>query len=220
VAQMGADTVRTYLMFLGPWYGGGPWSSQGIQGPYRFLNTVWDLVVGSLEQPPPDRGDPAADAELRRLMHRTTKTVTERYEGFQYNTMLAELHTYRNGLQPLRGKASAALWREALERLVLLLAPAAPHLSEELWHRLGHAESVHLQRWPTWDEALTAAETVNLVIQVNGKVRDQIEVAPGLTEADVRPLVLERPKVRALLDGREVRRLIYVPDKLVNVVIG
>jgi len=219
VQTLGADTVRTYLMFLGPWYGGGPWSSQGIQGPHRFLNTVWDLVVGAIEQPPPERGDAATDAELTRLAHRTTKIVTERYEGFQYNTMLAELQSYRNRLRQLPGQPSAAVWRDALERLVLLLAPAAPHLSEELWHRLGHDQSVHLQRWPTWDEALTAEETVNLVIQINGKVRDQIEVAPGLSEADVRSLVLERPKVRAALNGHEVRRWIYVPNKLVNLVI-
>jgi leucyl-tRNA synthetase len=219
VAQMGADTVRAYLMFLGPWSGGGPWNSQGIQGPYRFLNTVWELVTGALEQPPPARGDAAADAELARLAHKSTKIVTERYEGFQYNTMLAELHTYRNGLQRLRGRVSARVWRDALERLVLMLAPAAPHLAEELWHRLGHETSVHLQSWPTWDEALTVEEQVVLVIQINGKVRDQIEVAPGLSEADVRPLVLGQPKVQALLNGHEVVRLIYVPNKLVNLVI-
>jgi leucyl-tRNA synthetase len=219
VAQMGADTVRTYLMFLGPWYGGGPWNSQGIQGPYRFLNSVWDLVVGSLEQPPSGRGDKAADDELARLTHKSTKIVTERYDGFQYNTMLAELHTYRNGLQRLRGSVSAAAWRDALERLVLMVAPAAPHLAEELWHRLGHDASVHVQPWPTWDEALTATERVVLVIQINGKVRDQIEVALGLSEADVRPLVLAQPKVQALLNGHEIVRLIYVPNKLVNLVV-
>jgi leucyl-tRNA synthetase len=219
VAQMGADTVRTYLMFLGPWSGGGPWNSQGIQGPYRFLNTVWELVLGALEQPPPARGDAAADAELARLAHKSTKIVTERYDGFQYNTMLAELHTYRNGLQRLRGRVSARVWRDALERLVLMVAPAAPHLAEELWHRLGHEASVHLQSWPTWDEALTVEDRVVLVIQINGKVRDQIEVAPGLSEADVRPLVLAQPKIQALLNGHEVVRLIYVPNKLVNLVI-
>ena len=145
--------------------------------------------------------------------------MTERQEAFQYNTMLAELHSYRNGLQRLRGRVSAGAWRDALERLVLMLAPAAPHLAEELWHRLGHDESVHRQPWPTWDEALTVEERINLVIQVNGKVRDQIEVAPGLSEQEVRPLVLERPKLRALLDGGEVRRLIYAPDRLVNLVV-
>jgi leucyl-tRNA synthetase len=133
--------------------------------------------------------------------------------------MLAELQSYRNRLRELQGKPSAAAWRDALERLVLLLAPTAPHLSEELWHRLGDEQSVHLQRWPTWDEVLTVEETVNLVIQINGKVRDQIEVTPGLSETDVRPLVLERPKVQAALNGGEVRRLIYVPDKLVNLVV-
>jgi leucyl-tRNA synthetase len=218
VEKMGADTVRTYLMFLGPWYGGGPWSSQNIQGPFRFLNSVWDLVLGTLEKPPPQRGDPAADADLARLAHRSTQRVTERYDGFQYNTMLAELHTYRNGLQALRGKASAASWRDALERLVLMLAPAAPHIAEELWHRLGHQTSVHLAAWPTYDPALTVEDMVTLVVQVNGKVRDQVDVARGLDEAAVKPLVLERPKVQAALNGAEIRKLIHVPDKLVNLV--
>jgi leucyl-tRNA synthetase len=220
VERYGADTVRAYLMFLGPWYGGGPWNTQGIQGPFRFLSSVWELVLDTLDRAPSGNGSTAdADTELLRLMHKTTKLVNERYDGFQYNTMLAALMEYRNGLQQLRGKVSPARWREALERLVLLIAPATPHLAEELWHRLGHDTSVHLQAWPAWDEALTADERVSLVIQVNGKVRDQIEVAPGLSEADVRPLVLERPKVRALLDGGEVRRLIYVPNRLVNLVV-
>ncbi len=220
VQQLGADTVRTYLMLLGPWSAGGAWSSKGIQGPWRFLNSVWDLVVETLEQPPPPTGEPEADTELLRQMHKTTKVVTERLEAFQFNTMLAELHSYRNTLQRLRGRVSAPLWREALERLVVLLAPSAPHLAEELWHRLGHEQSVHLQPWPTWDEALTVEERVNIVIQVNGKVRDQIAVRPGLSEQEIRPLVLERPKIRALLNGREVRRLIYVPDRLVNLVVS
>jgi leucyl-tRNA synthetase len=152
-------------------------------------------------------------------MHKTTKTVTERYEGFQYNTTISELMSYRNELQRLRGKGSPALWREAIERLLLMLAPAAPHLTEELWHRLGHDQSIHLQAWPTWDEALTKQDQVTIVIQVNGKVRDQMAVAPGLSEQEVRPLVLERPKVRDQLDGREIVKFIYVPNRLVNLVI-
>jgi leucyl-tRNA synthetase len=218
VRQYGADTVRAYLMFLGPWNAGGPWSPRDIQGPWRFLNSVWQLALD--EPPAPAQPDPRAEDELRRLMHRTTKIVTERYASFQFNTMLAELHTYRNGLQKARGQVSAALWDEAIRRLLLLLAPTAPHLTEELWERRGYGGSVHLQAWPAWDEALTVEERVNLVIQINGKVRDQIEVARGLSEEQVRPLVLERPKVQAAIDGRQVRKLIYVPDRLVNLVIG
>jgi leucyl-tRNA synthetase len=234
VAQVGADTVRVFLMFLGPWYGGGPWNTQGIQGPWRFLTSVWDLAAETADGPHPDplpegegegrtapggEGAGSVDEALRRLMHKTTKTVTERYEGFQYNTTISELMSYRNELQRLRGKGSPALWREAIERLLLMLAPAAPHLTEELWHRLGHDQSIHLQAWPTWDEALTKQDQVTIVIQVNGKVRDQMAVAPGLSEQEVRPLVLERPKVRDQLDGREIVKFIYVPNRLVNLVI-
>jgi len=113
---------------------------------------------------------------------------------------------------------SADAWHAAVERLVVLLAPATPHLAEELWHRLGHVTSVHLEPWPTWDEALTVDRLVTVVIQVNGKVRDQLEVTPGLPEQEVRPLVLERPRIRELLDGKSVRRFVYVPDRLVNLV--
>jgi len=152
-------------------------------------------------------------------MHKTTKLVTERYEAFQYNTVISELMSYRNELQKLRGKVAPALWREAIERLLLQLAPAAPHTTEELWHRLGHKQSIHLQAWPTWDEALTVETEVPLVVQVNGKVRDQFAVRPGLTEDEVRPLVLERPKIREQVDGRQIVKWIYVPNRLVNLVI-
>jgi len=221
VAQYGADTVRVFLMFLGPWYGGGPWNTQGIQGPWRFLNSVWDLAAETAEGPPASTAGATeqADAELRRLMHKTTKLVTERYEAFQYNTTISELMSYRNELQKLRGKVAPALWHEAIERLLLLLAPAAPHLTEELWHRLGHDQSIHLQAWPTWDEALTVETEVPLVVQVNGKVRDQFPVRPGLTEDEARPLVLERPKIREQVNGRQIVKWIYVPNRLVNLVV-
>ncbi len=224
VAQFGADTVRVFLMFLGPWYGGGPWNTQGIQGPWRFLNSVWDLAAETAEGPHPGplpggAGESGADAELRRLMHKTTRTATERYEAFQYNTTISELMSYRNELQKLRGKVAPALWREAIERLLLLLAPAAPHLTEELWHRLGHEQSIHLQAWPTWDEALTVETEVPLVVQVNGKVRDQFAVRPGLSEDEARPLVLERPKIREQVNGRQIVKWIYVPNRLVNLVV-
>jgi leucyl-tRNA synthetase len=223
VAQVGADTVRVFLMFLGPWYGGGPWNTQGIQGPWRFLNSVWDLAADTAEglPTPPNTGGSTeqADAELRRLMHKTTKLVTERYEAFQYNTTISELMSYRNELQKLRGKVTPGLWREAIERLLLMLAPAAPHITEELWHRLGHDQSIHLQPWPTWDEALTVQTQVTVVVQVNGKVRDQLAVPPGLSEQEVRPLVLERPKIRELLNGHQIVKWIYVPNRLVNLVV-
>jgi leucyl-tRNA synthetase len=226
VAQVGADTVRVFLMFLGPWSGGGPWNTQGIQGPWRFLNSVWDLAAETAENGAPSRnggGSPAgaqqADADLQRLMHKTTKLVTERYEAFQYNTTVSELMSYRNELQKLRGKVAPALWREAIERLLLLLAPAAPHMTEELWHRLGHDQSIHLQAWPTYDEALTVETQVTVVVQVNGKVRDQLSLAPGLSEDEVRPLVLERAKVREQLNGHDIVKWIYVPNRLVNLVV-
>jgi leucyl-tRNA synthetase len=123
-----------------------------------------------------------------------------------------------SALLGLRGKVSRRVWQEVIERFVLLLAPAAPHVTEELWHRLGHTDSVHVQAWPTYDEALTVDERITLVLQVNGKVRDKLEVAADITEAEAKRLAQESPRVAASLDGGTVRQVIYVPGRLVNIV--
>ncbi len=220
VQKMGADTVRCYLMFIGPWDSGGPWSASGISGVHKFLNRVWGLVL----QGPPSRGagqvTADADRDLTRAMHKTIKAVSDDMEKFRFNTMLAKMMEYVNTLTPARDSVSAGVWNTAIETLVLMLAPSAPHLAEELWHRLGHKESVHLQEWPGWDEALTVEEVVTLVVQVNGKVRDKLEVAAGISKDEVRRLVLERPRIQSFVDGKQLKDVIYVPNRLVNVVVG
>jgi leucyl-tRNA synthetase len=220
VKQMGSDTVRAYLMFIGPWESGGPWSASGISGVHKFLNRAWGLAT----QAPPSReaGEATAEAdrEVTRLMHKTIKAVTEDMERFRFNTMLAKLMEYVNGLTPAQGSVSGPVWREAIERLVLMLAPTAPHMAEEMWERLGHAESVHLQPWPEYEQALTVDQVVTLVVQVNGKVRDKVEVPAGMSGEEVRQMVLERPRVQSHLDGKKIRDVIYVPNRLVNVVVG
>jgi len=219
VRQMGADTVRCYLMFIGPWDSGGPWSASGISGVHKFLNRVWGIAL----QAPPSRGASDATAEadrsIVRTMHKTIKAVTDDMEKFRFNTMLAKMMEYVNALTPAYGSVSASVWREAIDKLVLMLAPSAPHLAEELWHRLGHQESVHLEPWPAWEEALTLEEVVTLVVQVNGKVRDKLEIPVGTPKADVEKLVLERPKIQSLVNGKQVKDVIYVPNRLVNVVV-
>jgi leucyl-tRNA synthetase len=220
VKTMGADTVRCYLMFIGPWDSGGPWSASGISGVHKFLNRVWSLVL----QGPPSRGAGEATAEadrnLTRAMHKYVKAISDDMEKFRFNTMLAKMMEYVNALTAARDSVSAGVWNQAVEKLVLMVAPSAPHLSEELWHRLGHKKSVHLQEWPKWEEALTVEEVVTLVVQVNGKVRDKLEIAPGATKEDVKRMVLERPRVQQFLDGKQIRDVIYVPNRLVNVVVG
>ncbi|MPZ15527.1 MAG: leucine--tRNA ligase [Chloroflexi bacterium] len=217
VQRMGADTVRCYLMFIAPWDSGGPWSPQGISGVEAFLHRVWGLVLdGVAGNAPNDHG--SADERIVRLMHKMSKGVTEDIERFRFNTMLAKLMEATNSLVRLRGQASKRIWREASERLVLLLAPSAPHLTEELWHRLGHQQSVHLQSWPGYDEALIAEPMITLVIQVNSRVRDKLEVPADISEEGARRLAQESPRVQAHLDGATVRQVVYVPGRLVNIV--
>ena len=220
VRKMGADTVRCYLMFIGPWDSGGPWSASGISGVNKFLNRVWSLVL----QGAPSRGagesTAGGDRDLTRGMHKTVKAISDDMEKFRFNTMLAKMMEYVNTMTAARDSVSAGVWNAAIETLVLMLAPSAPHMMEELWHRLGHKESVHLQEWPKWNEALTVEEVVTLVVQVNGKVRDKLEIAAGASKEEVRGLVLERPRIQPFLDGKHLRDVIYVPNRLVNLVIA
>jgi leucyl-tRNA synthetase len=216
VDRLGADTVRCYLMFIGPWDSGGPWNPQGITGVDSFLNRVWGLVLDGAGEAAPQHGP--SDQEAIRLVHKATKRVTDDMERFKYNTMLAALMETCNALSRLRGKVSATVWHDVSERLVLLLAPSAPHLTEELWHRLGHEDSVHLQDWPSFEESLTVDPRVTLIAQVNGKVRDKIEVPADVTEEDARRLAMESPRVQPHLGGLQVRHVVYVPGRLVNIV--
>ncbi|MDR7402442.1 MAG: leucine--tRNA ligase [Armatimonadota bacterium] len=230
VRAVGADTVRAYLMFIGPWEGGGPWNSRGIDGVHRFLHRVWNLVVGTEGNAgtrEPGKGDAepgsrTADsdlAQLRHWTHRTIKKVTEDLEGFHFNTALAALMEFTNYLYRVRSRhAGTSAWREAIRALVLMLAPMTPHIAEELWERLGEPYSVHTQSWPAYDPELARAATITLVLQVDGKVRDRVEVPADLTEAQARELALSNEKVRRFLDGREVADVIVVPGRLVNVV--
>ena len=219
VRTYGADTVRAYLMFIGPWDQGGPWSPKGIEGMVRFTNDVWFL-----SQPREGDGrkpDAAREQELRVALHQTLKKVTEDYAAFKYNTLLAALMGFRNQLKSLRGELEGTpVWREAIESLLLMLAPVTPFITEELWHRLGHTESIHVQAWPAYDPALITTESVTMVIQINGKFRDRVDITAGLPAGDMETIALERPKVREALGDRQVRKVIPVGDKLINIVAG
>ncbi len=219
VGTMGADTVRAYLMFIGPWDGGGPWNPQGIEGVHRFLHRVWHLVLDPAPAGRPSPG-PEAALEVRRTIHRTLKRVTEDLEAFRFNTALAALMECTNALLRLRdaGAASTDEWGRAVRTLVLMLAPLTPHIAEELWERLGEPYSVHLQPWPQWDPEAVREETITLVLQVNGRVRDRVSVPVGLPESALRDVALQSEKVRKFIDGKEVEDVIVVPGKLVNVV--
>ncbi len=218
VAEYGADTVRAYLMFIGPWDQGGPWNSQGIEGLSRFLNRVWALVNDKPEGNAP--ADDKSVRELRRAVHHAVKEVSEDFENFQFNTAIAELMTLANAMSKAKseGAAGREVWLEGLNALVLLLAPIAPHISEELWRRLGHETSVHLQAWPDYDEMVLVRDSVRIAVQVNGKVRAQIEVATDAAEDEILAAAKLEPNVERYLTGSIVREIV-VPGRLVNIVV-
>jgi len=219
VNRVGADAVRCYLMFIGPWDSGGPWNPQGMSGIENFLRRVWTLVVDGAGASAPARNGPK-DEEAIRLMHKTIKRVTDDLDRFKFNTALSALMEASNNLGPLRGAVSRLTWQEASETMALLLAPSAPHVAEELWHRLGHDTSVHLQPWPEYDPARIVETQITLIIQVNGKVRDKIETPADIPEEEAKQLALASPRVTPHLDGKTPRQVIYVPGRLVNIVVG
>ncbi len=220
VHDLGADVVRLYLMFMGPWEGGGDWSDSGINGVARWVNRLWDLCLRDTGALP--EADAASDRAVTRKTHQTVRAVIEGLERFKYNTAIAAMMELTNEMSPAydAGTVSRAAWNEAVESLVLLLAPMGPHLAEELWERTGHAYSVHNQPLPEWDEALAAIEEATLVVQVNGKVRDRIAVPASISEGDAREAALTSQKVLAYTDGKPVDKIVFVPGRyLVSVVV-
>ncbi|MDR7522524.1 MAG: leucine--tRNA ligase [Armatimonadota bacterium] len=221
VQQYGADTLRAYLMFIGPWDEGGPWNPRGIEGIARFLARVWALVTEPAK-PVREPTDHLRPRDLEYWIHRTVRRVTDDIEGFRFNTAIAALMEFANTLQRIKGTplAEDPLWEEAIRTLVLLLAPLCPHIAEELWvEHLGQPYSVHLQPWPAYDPQKAAAERITLVLQVNGRVRDRVEVEAAISDQQAREVALASPRVRQYLDGKTVTDVIVVPGRLVNVVV-
>jgi len=218
VVKLGADAVRGYLMFVGPWELGGEWNDRGIVGISRWLNRVWSLVTTDYAS---HVVNTEAEKESLRLTHKTIKGVTADLEKFRFNTMLSSLMEFSNYLSRVKEGAavSSSLWRESIGYFLLLLAPAAPHLAEELWSRTGHSYSIHDQPWPKYDEELAKEEEITLVIQVNGKLRDKVTVPASIAEVEAKELALSRERVKAYIDGKELAKVIYVPKRVVNIVV-
>jgi leucyl-tRNA synthetase len=236
VSKYGADTVRLFLMFMGPWDQGGPWSPTGIGGVHRFLSRVWALALDPHYREP---GDPAAGtlpdgqdevaarAALRAAAHKTLRDVTVDYEHFHFNTMVAKLMELTNTLFRYRGSAIAGgpEWDEAVRMLLQMLAPAAPHITEELWSRRLAARgeewsSIHTSRWPEVDPEAVVESTREIPVQINGKVRDRVTVAADASAAAVEAAVLASPRIQELLAGRAPDRVIQAGGgKLVNLVV-
>ncbi len=211
IARFGADVFRLYLMFMGPYEGGGDFGDSGIGGAVRFLDRVWQMVTlrspGAMPEP--------AQGEARRALHLAIKRVSGDIAALKYNTAIAALMEYLNGLE-----ARPSVTLEELRTLLLLLAPMAPYITEELWEQLGNHSSIHTAPWPSFDPEAIRADVLTIPIQVNGRVRDRIEVAHDTSEDEIKRQALATEKVQRLVGGCVVRRMIYVPGRLVNIVTG
>ena len=228
VARFGADTLRLYELFIGPPEKDAEWNDSAIDGQHRFLKRVWRLVHRlHADMPGPDATRPMPDGLsdddrlVRRIAHTAIRRVTVDVEDrFHFNTAISALMEMVNALQnaPLE-KVHPAVLQDALEQLILLLSPLAPHICEELWRLVGHTDSVLRAPWPQWEEAALAQDTISLAVQVNGKVRAHITVASDADPATIQAAALADEKVRGFLNGGEARKVIVVPGKLVNVVV-
>ncbi len=219
VADYGADTFRLYEMYMGPLEAQKPWNTRDIVGMSRFLNKVWRNFVGDSEEDMNPAKVPVSDSSipdsLDRQMNRTIKKVAEDIETLRFNTAIAELINLNNamiGLSPLP--------RELAENFVLMLAPFAPHLAEELWAALGHNKSLARRPWPSFDPAKLIESNMELPVQVNGKLRDRIMVSADADEASILAAAEASDKVRPWTDGKTIKKRLYVPKKLVNLVVG
>jgi len=212
VEKYGADALRLWELFMGPFEEATNWNEEGVVGTARYLNRVWSVVRRYVERGCP-QGNPALET-LKRA-HKTIRTVTDHFERLRFNTALAALMDQLNYLQKL---APEELGRFAVESYILLLTPMAPHITEEMWRALGHGKSVHLESWPKYDSELTRDDTVTVVVQVNGKVRDRLQLDAGTPEEEVRRIALDREAVSKHLAGKTPKKVIYVPDKLVSIV--
>ncbi len=212
-AQYGCDTLRLYEMYMGPLDASKPWNPRDIIGPFRFLQRVWRLAIDEETGALAVRGE--ADPAVERQLHRTIAKVQGDVERLAYNTAIASMIEFVN-----TATATGGLSRDQLERFVLVLAPFAPHLAEERWARLGHGESLAAGPWPVYDEALAAEDRVELPVQVQGKVRARIEVAADAGAEAIEAAALADPGVRDAIGNRAVRKVIVVPGRIVNVVLG
>jgi len=216
----GADSLRTYLMFAAPLELWVRWDNQGVPGCYRFLSRIWTLIEEFIE--PTEGKHPDANSEiLLRAMHRTIKKVTEDLEQQKYNTAIAAMMQVTNELYKLkaRGYEDRKVWQFSLESLVMLVAPFAPYIAEELWHRLGHGDSVHVDHWPIYDKKYVASDTLTIVVQVNGKVRANLKLPANSQEAVVLKAANADKKVTIYTKGKTIKKTIYIPGKLVNFVV-
>jgi leucyl-tRNA synthetase len=218
----GADSIRIMELFIGPWNQSASWSVEGMGGSFRFLQRIWTLVQEFQASTQSGDKQPSHEEQLLRTTHHTIKRVGNDLESLSFNTAIAAMMEMVNDLYKIKAEdhyANTQAWRFALESLLKLLAPFAPHISEELWSQLGYSDSIHVSQWPAYDEKYMFSDTMTIVVQVNGKLRAQLELASDSAQEAVEAAVLADEKVITALDGKPIKKTIYVPNKLVNLVI-
>ena len=215
----GADALRAYEMFIAPYDMDAPWDPRGVPGTYRFLNRVWNVVQEFVAAPESTSED---DQELLRLTHSTIKKVTRDIEDEKFNTAVAAMMEMVNGLYKFKeshGMQASETWRFTLESLLQILAPFAPHITEELWQELGHTDTIHVNHWPKWDEKYLVSDVMTIIVQVNGKLRSKLELPADIDQQGVEAAALADTNVQKFTNNKPPKKMVYVPGKLVNVVI-
>lgn len=216
----GADALRVYEMFIAPFDMDAPWDTRGVPGTFRFLSRVWNLVQEYLEAEATVLGEKTAE-EVLKTAHYTIKKVTEDIEDEKFNTAVSSMMEAVNAYYKLKENADfgkGEQWQFALESLLAVLAPFAPHVTEELWYQLGHNKTIHVDTWPKWDDRHLTTSTMTIIVQVNGKLRAKLELPAGTGEEEVKAKALSEENVQKFVMG-EPKKVVYVPGRLVNIVI-
>ena len=208
IKKFGADTLRIYEMFMGPFDQAISWNTQGVKGVLRFLEKLWSLVLSC------SKNKKNSGKEITAAVHKLNKKIDQDLERVKFNTAIAAFMEFTNFA--LANKKNVG--QDAIEKTLILLAPFAPHLTEELWHFLGHKDSVHNQKWPKYDKELVKEKKITLIVQINGKVREKMAAEAGISEEEAKKIALESKKIKKYLKGKEIKKIIFVPDKLINIV--
>ena len=218
IEKYGTDSVRAYLMFLGPWDKGGDWSDSGINGIHRWLKRLWNLIIEKYEFKHIEESE---IKNLEQISNLTTKNIINDMSNFKFNTSISYLMEYTNTLQKIKQKRtiSYSTWIDACKRLLIHLSPICPHITEELWHRLGEKGSIHLQNNPTFNEKLIEKNDYTLIVQINGKLRDQMKLQVNTSIEEIMENIISSKKISKYLSDKEIIKKIYIENKLLNLVV-
>jgi leucyl-tRNA synthetase len=218
----GADSLRVYEMFIAPYDLEAPWDTRGVPGAYRFLNRVWTLIQEYIESNEKSL-EKSDEQEILVIAHKTIKKVTSDIEDEKFNTAVSAMMEAVNSYYKLKEKGlvgKSEAWTFALESLLQLLAPFAPHITEELWQQLGHIDTIHVDHWPMWDDKYLQSDVMTIIVQVNGKLRAKLEVPKNSSEEEIKKSALENDNVKVFVGDKKPAKVIYVTGRLVSIVIN